>query len=153
MKRLILMTLLIGLIGAFSFNLRPASALLQDAPSQACQGLATSDTPNDPNSTCDQTAGKNVSSLLHTAINLFSFVVGILSVLMIMIGGLKYITSSGDSNNINSAKNTILYAIVGLVVVILAQSIVRFVIDKSNRLPLCPAGATTLADGSACKAP
>jgi hypothetical protein len=51
---------------------------------------------------------------------------------MIIIGGLKYITSSGDSNNITSAKNTILYAIIGLVVVALAQFIVKFVLGKAT---------------------
>jgi hypothetical protein len=49
---------------------------------------------------------------------------------MIIVGGLKYITSGGDSGNVSGAKNTILYAIVGLVVVALAQIIVRFVLTR-----------------------
>jgi hypothetical protein len=57
-------------------------------------------------------------------------VVGVVSVIMIIIGGFKYIISSGDSANVTSAKNTILYAIIGLVVVLLAQIIVRFVIAR-----------------------
>ncbi len=51
---------------------------------------------------------------------------------MIIVGGLKYITSGGDSGNITSAKNTILYAIVGLIVVALAQIIVRFVLQRAT---------------------
>jgi hypothetical protein len=51
---------------------------------------------------------------------------------MIIIGGLKYITSGGDSSNVTGAKNTILYAVVGLVVVAMAQFIVRFVLTKVN---------------------
>lgn len=74
--------------------------------------------------------GPNVSSVIKTIIQLFSIVVGVVAVIMIMIGGFKYITSGGDSNSTASAKNTILYALVGLVVVALAQVIVRFVLNK-----------------------
>jgi hypothetical protein len=49
---------------------------------------------------------------------------------MIIIGGFKYITSGGDSNNVSSAKNTILYAIIGLIIVALAQTIVRFILGR-----------------------
>jgi cytochrome bd-type quinol oxidase subunit 2 len=73
-----------------------------------------------------------VNNLIALVINIFSLVVGVVAVIMIIIGGLKYITSSGDSNNITSAKNTILYAIIGLVVVALAQFIVKFVLGKAT---------------------
>ncbi|MDZ7744458.1 MAG: pilin [Candidatus Saccharibacteria bacterium] len=71
-----------------------------------------------------------VESVVATAISLFSLVVGIAAVIMLIIGGFKYIISSGDSNNINSAKNTILYAIIGLVIAALAQVLVRFVLGR-----------------------
>jgi cytochrome bd-type quinol oxidase subunit 2 len=71
-----------------------------------------------------------VNDIITTVINIFSLVVGVVSVIMIIIGGLKYITSGGDSGNVSGAKNTILYAIVGLVVVALAQVIVRFVLTR-----------------------
>lgn len=58
------------------------------------------------------------------------FVVGAVSVVMVMVGGLRYILSAGDSNGISGAKNTILYALVGLVVAIFAQAIVTFVINR-----------------------
>lgn len=71
-----------------------------------------------------------VNNIITTVINIFSLVVGVISVVMIIIGGLKYITSGGDSGNVSGAKNTILYAIIGLVVVALAQVIVRFVLRR-----------------------
>ncbi len=71
-----------------------------------------------------------VNNIISTIINIFSLVVGVVSVIMIIIGGLKYITSGGESNNVTSAKNTIMYALVGLVIVALAQIIVRFVLTK-----------------------
>lgn len=71
-----------------------------------------------------------VDNIIETVINVFSLVVGVISVVMIIVGGLKYITSGGDSGNVSGAKNTILYAIIGLVVVALAQVIVRFVLGQ-----------------------
>lgn len=73
-----------------------------------------------------------VNKTVALGINVFSWVVGVAAVIMIIIGGLKYITSSGDSNNITSAKNTILYAIIGLVIVALAQFIVKFVLNATS---------------------
>ena len=50
---------------------------------------------------------------------------------MIIVGGLRYITSGGESSNISGAKTTIIYALVGLVIVALAQFIVHFVLNKA----------------------
>lgn len=75
-------------------------------------------------------AQEKVNSIIATVINIFSLVVGVVSVIMIIIGGLKYITSGGESGNVTGAKNTILYAIVGLVIVALAQIIVKFVLNR-----------------------
>jgi hypothetical protein len=83
------------------------------------------------NSACQNDNGVvRVNSLLVTIINVFSLVVGIIAVIMIIIGGIRFILSGGDSANVTSARNTILYAIVGLVVVALAQVIVHFVLTK-----------------------
>lgn len=81
---------------------------------------------------CENGAGATdrVNRIIRLIINIFSLIVGVIAVIMIIIGGLKYITSGGDSGNITGAKNTILYAIIGLVVVALSQIIVRFVLDK-----------------------
>lgn len=73
---------------------------------------------------------KKIDDTISTIINIVSIVVGLVAVIMIIIGGFKYITSNGDSGAVSSAKNTILYAIVGLVVVALAQIIVRFVVGR-----------------------
>lgn len=77
-------------------------------------------------------ASDRVERIIRTVINIFSLVVGVVSVIMIIIGGLKYITSAGDSGNVSGAKNTILYAIIGLVIVALAQVIVRFVLERTT---------------------
>lgn len=71
-----------------------------------------------------------INDLVKLIVNIFSLIVGIVAVVMIIVGGLRYITSGGDSNNVSSAKNTIIYAIIGLVIVALAQFIVQFVLNK-----------------------
>ena len=57
------------------------------------------------------------------------FIAGAIAVLIIVIGGIGYIASTGDATRITKAKNTILYAVIGLIVVIIARAIVRFVIS------------------------
>lgn len=74
--------------------------------------------------------GPTVESTIAVVINVLSLIVGVIAVIMIIIAGLRYITSGGDSNSTKGAKDTILYAIIGLVVVAMAQVIVRFVLSK-----------------------
>ena len=60
--------------------------------------------------------------------NTVLYIVGILAVIMLIIGGIRYIVSGGDSKKVTDAKNTILYAIIGLIICFLAYAIVNFVI-------------------------
>jgi hypothetical protein len=78
----------------------------------------------------DTSNGGSLNNILKLIINIFSVIVGFVAVIMIIFGGIRYITSGGDSGNISSAKNTIVYAIVGLIIVALAQVLVHFVIGK-----------------------
>ena len=61
--------------------------------------------------------------------NTVLFAVGIISVIMLILGGLRYIISGGDSKKVTDAKNTIMYAIIGLIISILSFAIVNFVIN------------------------
>lgn len=79
-----------------------------------------------------ETGSGRIQNIVTTIVNIFSIVVGIVAVIMIIVGGFKYITSGGDSGNITSAKNTIVYAVIGLVIVALAQFIVQFVLTRVN---------------------
>lgn len=74
--------------------------------------------------------GNNLETTVTSVINIILYIVGILAVVMVIIGGVKYTTSGGDQNAVTSAKNTILYGIIGLVIAILAYAIVNFVIGK-----------------------
>ena len=92
---------------------------------------------------CGTTDGTSINALLRKIVNVISAVVGVVAVIMIVVGGFKYITSGGDSNNVSGAKNTIIYAIIGLVIVALAQLIVHFVLNQSSGL-----GASGGGDGA-----
>ncbi len=61
--------------------------------------------------------------------NILLFLVGAIAVIMIVIGGLRYVISGGDQAQITSAKNTILYAIVGIIVAMLGYAAVNFVLS------------------------
>lgn len=74
-------------------------------------------------------AGGTLQNRIRVIVNMLLFLLGAVAVVMIVIGGFKYVTSNGDSASITSAKNTILYSVVGLVVAILAYAIVNFVVD------------------------
>lgn len=85
---------------------------------------------------CNNTAvGNNsVATEAQRIVTLFSIIVGAISVVMIIYGGFRYITSGGDSGRVGNAKNTLIYAIIGLVIVALAQLIVHFVLAQTNTI-------------------
>jgi cytochrome bd-type quinol oxidase subunit 2 len=97
----------------------------------ACGSTLKTETGGDCNEELDTGSGR-IQNIVTTIVNIFSIVVGIVAVIMIVVGGFKYITSGGDSGNITSAKNTIVYAVIGLVIVALAQFLVQFVLKQVN---------------------
>ena len=74
-------------------------------------------------------SGKTTTSdsLVKLVMNTMFYIVGIVSIVMIIYGGMKYTTSSGDPKKVASAKATILYAVIGLIVALFAVAIVQFV--------------------------
>ncbi len=102
-------------------NLQCGANLQFDVPPEGC--------PTDTNGI---SASERVDQIVTQIINIMSLVVAVVAVIMIIIGGLRYITSGGDTGNVTGAKNTILYAVVGLIVVALSQVIVRFVVDRAT---------------------
>lgn len=109
------------------------SADTVDIGNNLCAGTNLDATGADT-SGCNDTTTGNLNGLLARVINIFSLIVGVIAVVMIIVGGLRYITSGGDSNKVGAAKTTIIYALVGLVVVALAQLIVHFVLTQTNNV-------------------
>jgi hypothetical protein len=84
---------------------------------------------------CNETTNKTnnitgAGGVIVKAVNIISIVAGIAAVIVIVIAGLRYVLSAGDSNATAGAKSMIIYALVGLVVIVLAQGIILFVTSK-----------------------
>ncbi|MBH1980718.1 hypothetical protein I8H83_05585 [Candidatus Saccharibacteria bacterium] len=74
-------------------------------------------------------SGGNLQDGIQTVINLLLFLIGVISVIAIIIGGIRYTTSNGDAGQTKAAKDTIMYAVIGLIVAIMAYAIVRWVVN------------------------
>lgn len=90
---------------------------------QVCTGIDLASGTNN----CGD-GGSEVNGVLKSVINLLTLVVGILAVIMIIVAAARFITSGGDASKVSGAKNALVFALVGLVVVALAQMIVHFVL-------------------------
>ena len=86
---------------------------------------------------CDSSG---VATAISAAVNILSIVVGIAAVLMVILSGFKYITSGGEAGKVSNAKNSLIYALIGLIVAALAQIMVHFVINQSTAAA-CPPGS------------
>lgn len=119
----------LGLLSLFSvFTLVGAVQIFQNNPVYAACTTPTSCIQTGS----DSVGGKNQTDLaprIKTIINVLLYLLGAIAVVMIVIGGIRYTTSNGEASAMTSAKNTILYAVVGLVIAIMAFAIVNFVLD------------------------
>ena len=106
--------------GLYTFALSGSAALAQDAVT----GL------NESVSTENQTTIFEDGGIFQRVTNTLLFLVGAISVIMLIVGGIRYIVSAGDQNQVTGAKNTIMYAIVGIIVAVMAWGIVNFVLTK-----------------------
>lgn len=103
------------------------TAVAKDILQDVCPAGSTSET-------CQSNTTKNpltgTDGLLYEVATVIAIVAGIAAIIMMMIGGVRYISSGGDTQKITSAKQTIVGALVGLVIIVLAQTIITFVIKR-----------------------
>lgn len=71
--------------------------------------------------------------VIQAIVNILSYIVGAVAVIMVIVAGLMFVTAGGDTNKVSSARSTLIYAIIGLVLVILAQVIIKVVIHTANK--------------------
>jgi hypothetical protein len=71
-------------------------------------------------------------SIFTTIVNVLLFLIGAISVIMLIYGGIRYTTSGGNSASVTAAKNTIMYAIIGLIIAFLAFAVVNWVLGAVN---------------------
>lgn len=125
MKKLILgLIVVFSAVSLLAFVAAPPLLAQVDPKAEVCKGVSLT------GGSCTATSGPSVQSVITDVINILSFAVGVIAIIMIIIGGIKYITANGDAGGVSSAKQTILGAIIGLVIVAMAQVIVRFVITS-----------------------
>lgn len=132
----ILLTLSVVFLFAVPVALPAVASAAADVQNSVCNGATNLDlTQATSGNECKTNATDTTSSfqgVLTKIINIFSIIVGVIAVIMIIFGGFRYITSGGQQEGVKNAKNTILYALIGLVIVALAQIIVKFVLNKAT---------------------
>ncbi|CAN5123546.1 hypothetical protein BH09PAT3_BH09PAT3_3220 [soil metagenome] len=117
---LVLGTLLMSGLGLVT----PQPVYAADSKAAACAGIGLAGAGG-----CD--AGDDaVNKVIKTVVNVLTWVVGIAAVIMIIVSGFRYITSGGEASNVSAAKSSLIYALVGIVIVALAQFIVHFVLGQ-----------------------
>ncbi len=79
---------------------------------------------------CNKDPDETLQGTIRNVINVISIIAGAVAVIMIVWGGFRYITSGGNAETVKSARNTILYALIGLVIIAFAQVIVRFTLSS-----------------------
>lgn len=130
MKKLnkILLSVLVAILAIIGISAPVTSyADFSGSQSQICTGIGTVNGSGG----CDNSGSQStIDKIIAWVVNILTVIVGITAVIMIIVAGFRFVTSGGDSANVAGAKNTIIYAIVGLIVVALAQVIVHFVLTN-----------------------
>jgi len=136
MKKLSLILIItFGLIFNLAFTNKPALAACSggftSSQCSACAGVSELGSSQN----CS-TNGKTALNVVNVAINILLLIVGIVSVVMLIFGGFKFITSGGNAEGVKQGKSTIIYAIIGLVIVVLAEVIVHTVLKTTSQVSL-----------------
>lgn len=98
-------------------------------------GTGTTQTGHTINTVGDSATDENLSGNIVDILNVIIGAIGILAVGIVILGGVQYMTSSGDAGKVKKAKDTILYGIIGLIIVALAYAIVNFMIKTVLNQP------------------
>lgn len=124
---------LAGIVAAFVFAMVAVlvpvtpSVSAQEACGDAKEGINAGVGCAEGNDVPGQLFGGD-GSIFTTVVNVLLFLIGAISVIMLIYGGIRYTTSGGNSANVTAAKNTIMYAIIGLIVAFLAFAVVNWVL-------------------------
>jgi len=121
-RKLLALAMLLGMLSfavpAYAVDPFQDACELSDQNSAACQGRSSE----------DPVSGQN--GILYKATRLLSIIAGVAAIILIVVSAIFFITANGDASNIASARNTLIGAIVGLVIVVCAQAILNFVLTK-----------------------
>lgn len=127
MKRAILVGLLVTLCGVFMFSSASVSAVSPSFNGVQCKGAAGK-SPVCSAGSDNPLAGKN--GIIVKVTHLLALAAGFAAVVIIIIAGINFIASNGDSAGTNKARMAIIYASVGLVVIAISQAIITFIVSR-----------------------
>lgn len=114
----------VGVAGTYALDSHSIQVVASAGKQDACNGLS-------------QVGGScgggeaSLSKVLKGVVSIISYIAGIIAVIMVIISGIRFVTSGGDSNAVSSAKTALVYALIGIAVAILAQVLVHFVIGAA----------------------
>ena len=122
MKRTLLTitALLTFFIGSFSFGSHAAAF---DVFGPACQAGAGA-------AACQHGSADPVTHTISRVIRIVSIIAGIGAIIVISVAGIMYVTAHGDANQVSNAKTAIIYSFVGLIIIILAQPIIAYIVER-----------------------
>lgn len=106
----------------------PAYAV--DVTSEACQGISDSAVCKEAQQGQNSNPLFGPEGILTSAVSLLGFVVGVLSVIVLIVAGIRFAINGSNAQEITTARNTVIYAVVGILVAILAQGVVQFILKK-----------------------
>jgi len=141
MKKVLLFALILfGSAGFLFQSIALAAPVPVPVPSQcaggfsaaqcsACSGISELGSSQDCAS-----GGSGVTNIISVGVNILSYIIGIIAIVMVIISGIRFATSGGNSSSVESAKKTLIYAILGLVLAALAQVIVHWVLNSASNI-------------------
>lgn len=128
-QKILLPLLIVFSLGGV-FVVLPDTVVAVDVIQQPCNNPNTVEKPK----LCGDAAAENpITAIITTATNIISAVVGIAAVIMIIVSGMRFITSAGDPAGTKGARNGIIYAAIGLVIIAIARSIVLVVVNNVSK--------------------
>lgn len=131
--KLFILTAFMAIVPLFAVALSPSVSAQVDIQKGVCGGATLNADAIGNGADCasvDSSEGGGISGIVELIINIFTWVVGVISVIMVIYGGYQYITSAGG-DGVQKGKNTIMYALIGLAVAILAQVIVGYIAEQA----------------------
>ena len=129
------------------------SGVCLDQPPSFVEGAASGTTE-----CVEEDSSEGLRAVIRTTLNVLTWIVGVAAVVVLIIAGFRYVVSGGSSSGVTGAKNMIVYALVGVVIALLAQVIVRFVVGNvkesvETARTTCIVTSQQATDGIACQPP
>ncbi len=123
-------------------------ACIDPPPGAAPPPAAAAGDSTVPEKNCLDSSGTTLSNVIRWALNILTWLVGVAAVIVLMVAGFRYVVSGGSSSGVTGAKNMIVYALIGVVIVLIAQIIVVFVIGGIDDTITNTSDDTTQPDGT-----